>query len=122
MDPKDQKAEAGSPKAERRFQQQLSAKDREIAELRKQMEQQGQQLAGALSQSETARTLLALYVHQRDEVIALQAGLQSRLLGIYQPAIVQWVDQEVVASRMRLEAAGKEASDQTAALEAANRT
>ena len=119
-----QKSEAGNPKSERRFQQQLGAKDREIAELRKQMDQQGQQLATALSQSENARTLLALYIRQRDEVIALQASLQSRLLGIYQPAIVQWVDQEVVASRARLEAAGAATAvaDEAAAQELANRT
>mgnify|MGYP001581458986 len=104
---------------------QLSQRDRviqaqkdEIAGLKEATGHTGNVLGQTLSKL-TAMTML---VQKRDEVIALQASLTTRLVEVYQPHLVEFVQQEVVAMNLRLQAQGRAAAEAEDAAKIENRT
>lgn len=98
------------PDVATQLRQQVSQKDRviqalraEITEHQAERDKAGQEVLKALARL-TAMTML---LQRRDEVIALSTAMSERLLELYQPKQMEFVNQEIAAMHARLAARSK---------------
>lgn len=102
----------------------ISQRDRVIQQQRAEIEDWKQRASRIEEEHQRALanlTAMTLLLQKRDDVIALQAALTERLLDVYRPDLVAFVQQQIIEMNVRLQAQSRAASEEAEAVQSENR-